>query len=265
MEKFVYKKKYGQNFLQDENILSKIATSLPINEDDLVIEIGPGKGSLTRYLKKTNAYVFCYEIDEETKPDLDKLTGPRLKIKYGDFLQTDIKSDIAKIKYNKLYIVANLPYYITTQIIKKLIEAEINIEAMCLMVQKEVAERFAAQPGCKDYGSLTIYLNYFFQIRKSMAVSRNYFKPVPKVDSAVVIFEANKEKMLLNNEKLFFEIVRSSFRHKRKNIKNNLYDYDLKKIEQILNKYSLSLTSRAEQIPLAVFADIANNLNIVEK
>lgn len=260
MDKFIYKKKFGQNFLQDQGILQEIASCLPITKEDLVIEIGAGHGALTQYLKKTKAYVLCYEIDRTTKSQLDKLIDSRCQVKYQDFLATDLIKDIDGIKYNNIYVVANLPYNITTPIIKKLIDTKIDIGAMCLMVQKEVGTRFTANPGCKDYGSLTIYLNYYFNIRKLTDVNRKYFKPVPNVDSSILIFETKEKNTLVIDENHLFELIKKAFIHKRKTIRNNLLDYDLTKVEKVLKKYDLSLASRAEQIPIKVFIDLSNNL-----
>ncbi len=261
MDKFLNKKRYGQNFLNDSNILEQIANTLPITENDLVIEIGPGKGTLTHYLVEKKCYVICYEVDEETKPFLHKYESEKCQIKYGDFLKANLIKDIELLKYDKLYVVANIPYYITNPIINKLITENINIAAMCLMVQKEVANRFISEPGHKEYGSLTVYLNYYFEISKIMDVKNTFFKPVPKVDSTIVTFKKREHKLLVKNEELFFALIKKAFAHKRKNLKNNLGDYNLLKINTILEKFGYSLTSRAEQLPLTVFVEIANILS----
>lgn len=261
VEKFINKKRYGQNFLNDSNILEQIANTFPISNKDLVIEIGPGKGALTKYLIDKKCQVIAYEIDEETRPYLKNYESKKCKIIYGDFLKTNLKNDIALYKYEKIFVVANIPYYITNPIINKLITEEISISAMCLLVQKEVADRFLAQPGNKAYGSLTVYLNYYFEINKRMDVKNTFFKPIPKVDSTVVVFKLRENKPLANNEKLLFEVIKKAFTHKRKTIKNNLGEYNLAKINVILEKYGYSLTSRAEQLPLMVFIEISNILS----
>lgn len=260
MEKFKHKKSLGQNFLKDENILRKIKDSVDVHEDDLIIEIGPGMGALTKYLKQFNCNVISFEIDERVKKYLDKLTDNKTKIIFEDFMKVDIKKIISEYKYKKLYVIANLPYYITTPIINKIIDSKLDVSEMVFMVQNEVANRFTAKPCHKDYGSITVYFNYYYEVEKLFFVGRKCFDPAPNVDSAVIKFIKKDRKLVVNNEKVFFDIVKASFAHKRKNIKNNLFNYDLKIIEEVLTKYGFSLSSRAEELPLQVFVDIANNI-----
>ena len=152
------KKSLGQNFLEDEEILKKIANSIETNSDDLIIEIGPGKGALTKYLQAKNSYLLCYEIDTRLKDILNTYQNNKTKIIYQDFLQADISKDAKYYNYNNIYIIANIPYYITTPIIKKAIEIP-NLKSMSLLVQKEVANRLTATKKSKDYSSLTVFLN----------------------------------------------------------------------------------------------------------
>lgn len=261
---FKFKKKFGQNFIIDSNIINKIVHNSNIDDDTLVIEIGPGAGSLTYFLAQNASNVVCYEIDTEVKNILeDNLKEfSNVNIIYKDFLKADIKEDIKAYKYNKLYVIANLPYYITTPIITKIIEDNIDVDKMVFMVQKEVGDRFKASVNTKDYNSLTIYLNYYFKVRKLMDVSRNVFMPVPNVDSIVVEFTKNFDKLDVYNEKLFFKLVRDSFKQKRKNLKNNLKNYNLEVINRVLNKNGYNLSSRAEQVPINVFVEIANELEM---
>ena len=261
VDNFKHKKSLGQNFLHDQNVLNRIAHSIELTIDDLVIEIGPGQGALSKKIQEQNVQLICYEIDERTKPYLTVLENDKTKIIFKDFLKANVYEDLKDIKYNNLYVIANLPYYITTPIIKKIIDEKLPVNAMVLMVQKEVAERFSAKPGTKDYNSLTIYLNYYFNINKLFNVKNTCFNPVPKVDSAVVKFERNKQKYNIKSEQFFFKLVQDSFTHKRKNLKNNLNQYNLKQIEKVLNKYELSLQSRAEEVPIDVFVDISNSYN----
>ncbi len=256
-----FKKKYGQNFLNDNNIIRKIVASAEIEKDSLVIEIGPGSGSLTKELVKVSK-VLAYEIDTELKDVLETefKNEKSFNIIFDDFLNRDIKSDIEAFKYNKLYVVANLPYYITTPILNKLVEERLNVERIVIMVQKEVGDRFGAVPKSKEYGSITVFLNYYFNIRKLFVVSRNCFVPKPNVDSIILSLDKKENKVKVNNEEVFFKLVRDSFVHKRKNLRNNLISYNLNKIEDILKKYNKDLTTRAEELPLEVFADISNNL-----
>ena len=261
--KFSFKKKFGQNFIIDENVISSIVTKAGIDKDTLVIEIGPGAGSLTSKLSFFAKNVLCYEIDTSLKEILNENLKNinNVEIIYQDFLQADVPSDIQKYDYKKLYIVANLPYYITTPIIINVIEKNLNVDKMVVMVQKEVGDRFKAQPGTKDYNSLSIYLNYYFNIKKIMDISRNIFIPKPNVDSIVVEFTKKENRYHLINEQIFFQLIRDSFTQKRKTIRNNLKNYDLNKIEEVLKKHNQDLSTRAEQITIETFVDIANNLS----
>ncbi len=259
---FNFKKKFGQNFIIDENIIDKIVDSASIDKDTMVIEIGPGAGSLTYKLAKNAKQVLCYEIDttldgilKETLKDYDNVD-----IIFDDFLKRDVNEDLKKYDYKKLYVVANLPYYITTPIITKIIEDEIPVGKVVIMVQKEVGDRFKAEVGTKDYNSLTIYLNHYFDIRKVMIVSKNVFLPKPRIDSMVLEFNRKDKREDIKNPSLFFKLVRDSFTQKRKTLRNNLKGYDLDKIEEILKKYDMDLSVRAEQISSDIFIDIANSL-----
>ncbi len=260
---FSFKKKFGQNFIIDENIIDSILKNIELSKDTMVIEIGPGAGSLTYKLSKYAKNVLCYEIDTSLKAILDEnlCTCSNVDIVYDDFLKRDINKDLEKYTYNKLYVVANLPYYITTPILVKFIEEQVPAEKMVFMVQKEVGDRFKAKPKSKDYGSLTVYLNYYFAVRKVIQVSKNVFLPKPNVDSIVIEFKRKDKLPFLKKEELFFKLVRDSFSQKRKTIKNNLKEYDLEKIEKVLQKNAFSLASRAEELPLEVFIEIANTLS----
>ena len=259
---FNFKKKFGQNFIIDENIITNIVNKSEIDKETLVIEVGPGAGSLTCGLAKAAKSVLCYEIDTSLKQILnDNLSEyNNVNIIYEDFLKANISSDLSKYEYNKLYVVANLPYYITTPIIVKLIEENIEVDKIVIMVQKEVGDRFKANPGSKDYSSLSIFLKYYFDINKVMDVSKNVFLPKPNVDSIVVAFSKRKSKIYVKNEELFFKLVKDSFRQKRKTIRNNLNGYNLDNISSTLLKYGYDLSVRAEQISIEIFADIANNM-----
>lgn len=258
---FNLKKMFGQNFIIDENIISNIISKSGIDKDTLVIEIGPGAGSLTYKLSEYAKNVLCYEIDKTLKDllndNLKDLTN--VEIKFEDFLKSNPKEDIKKYNYKKLYVVANLPYYITTPIIMKFIEDSVPVDKLVVMVQKEVGDRFKAVPNTKEYNSLSVYLNYYFDVKKLLDVSRNVFIPKPNVDSIVIEFTRRENLIKLNNQSLFFRLVRDSFKQKRKNLRNNLKGYDLEQIESILKKYNLDLTARAEQLPIEIFVEISNN------
>ncbi len=260
---FNFKKKFGQNFIIDENIIENTLNLINLDKDTLVIEVGPGAGSLTYKLASRAKKVICYEIDTTLKEILSTNLHDfdNVDIIYEDFLKRDVLKDLANEDYKKLYVVANLPYYITTPIIEKFISDKIPVDKIVIMVQKEVGDRFKAVPKTKSYGSLTIYLNYYFDIKKLMNVSRNVFLPKPNVDSVIMEFSKKNTKYFVKDENLFFELIRKAFSQKRKTLRNNLKDYDLEKIEKVLNKYSFSLMTRAEELPIDVFVDIANELS----
>lgn len=257
---FNFKKRYGQNFLKDDNILNNIVNTIDITENDLVIEIGPGAGALTNKLLNKTKKIICFEIDKQLEIYLKKFEEVGVKVIYGDFLNQNVKSYL-NFSYDNLYIIANLPYYITTPIINKIIVDKIPVNKCLFMVQKEVADRLSASKSTKDYNSLTVFMNYYFEIKKLFNVSRNVFYPKPNVDSAVILL-AKREKPLVNvkNEEKFFKLIKDSFKYKRKTLKNNLKSYDLEKIEEILNKHNMNLSARAEAISIEIFADISNNL-----
>lgn len=255
MSDFIFKKSLGQNFLKDKNISNKIVNSLDIEKDDLIIEIGPGNGSLTKELiNKTNNLV-CFEIDKRLEEYLSILNT---KVIYEDFLNVDLKEYTKD--YKNISFIGNLPYYITTPIIMKIINEEINIKQMVFMIQKEVGERICAHINTKAYNSLTVFLNYYFNIEKVTNVSKNCFIPKPKVDSVVLKFNKKEEQNVKNKEHLF-KLIRDSFKYKRKNIRNNLKEYDLEKINEVLKKYHKNYTFRAEAITLKEFIEISNYLN----
>lgn len=259
---FKFSKKFGQNFIVDENIINNIINKSMIDKDTLVIEIGPGAGSLTYKLALNSKNVIAYEIDESLKDILNyNLSGlSNVEIIYGDFLLRDVKKDLEKYEYKKLYVVANLPYYITTPIIVKLIEDELNVDKIVIMVQKEVGDRFKAKPNSKDYSSLSVFLNYYYDVFKIMDVSRNVFMPKPNVDSIVLEFVKKDDMLFVKDKTLFFKLIRDSFKQKRKNIRNNLKGYDLDVINDVLSKYGFDLNARAEQLSIEVFVNIANEL-----
>lgn len=259
---FGFKKKFGQNFIIDENVINNIVDKSKIDKETLVIEIGPGAGSLTYGLATKAKNVLCYEIDTTLKDILNSNLSDfsNVDVIYEDFLKVDVNNELKKYDYNKLYVVANLPYYITTPIILKLIEDKIPVDKIVVMVQKEVGDRFKAKPGTKDYSSLSIFLKYYFEVNKILDVSRNVFMPKPNVDSIVVEFKKVNSKIDVKNEELFFKIVKESFTQKRKTLRNNLKGYDLEKINEVLAKHGYDLSVRAEQLTIEVFADIANSL-----
>ena len=263
MENFKFKKSFGQNFLQDKEVIKNIVLKTNILPNSLVIEVGPGSGALTKELAKVAKNVLSYEIDTRLEDTLDENLRDfhNIEIIYDDFLNRDIFNDIKNYSYDNIYFVANIPYYITTPIIQKLIESKINFKAITVMIQKEVADRFTAHPKTKDYGSITVFLNYYFDIEKLMFVSREAFIPKPNVDSVVISLREKVNKYHVINEEQFFKLIRDSFKYKRKNIRNNLKNYNLEIVLEVLKKYDYDLTNRAEELPLDVFVELSNELN----
>lgn len=258
MKEHIFKKKYGQNFLNDQGILQKIYKSISPNPNDLIIEVGPGSGNLTKWLQKYNCNIICYEIDESLQEQLKSIKNEKTQIFFKDFLESDLTADLSNIQYENLYVIANIPYYITTPIIKKITFANINPQGLVLMVQKEVADRLSAKPKTKDYGYITVLLNYFYDIKKLFNVSKNCFYPRPNVDSAIIkLTPNNKEKTDFN---IFNNLIESAFQFKRKNLRNNLKNFNLDIISPVLEANGYSLNNRAEEIPIEVYIEISNKL-----
>lgn len=256
-------KKYGQNFLIDENILNTIANSLD-NEKGCVIEIGPGLGSLTRKLVIRFNKVLAYEIDPKMIEVLnDTILESNFKIIAGDFLKTNIEKDIQEyFNQDNIYVIANLPYYITTPILLKILEEAPSIKKMTIMIQKEVASRFLGKPNTKDYNSLSVLIQTYMNVSKVCDVSSNCFYPAPLVDSTVIKLE-RKEKpdYEIKNEQQFQKINRMLFRQRRKTIVNNLKEgYSKEEILNVLNKLNIKETERSESLTCQQIIELANLL-----
>lgn len=258
MTNFNFKHRLGQNFLQDEQISDKIVDSIKPKENDLIIEIGPGAGAITKKLKKYNAQILAFEIDTDTKKYLTPLEDEKTKIIYEDFLEADIDSILKNYKYENLHIIGNLPYYITTPIIEKITDSNINPEEIVIMVQKEVADRFLAKPHTKSYGFITVLLNYHYTMERIIEVSKDKFYPKPKVDSTVIKF-TKKEEDQIDLQK-FKKFLKEAFQFKRKTINNNIKSYDKSKLENILKKHGYTLSNRAEDIDYLTFIDIIKSI-----
>ncbi len=256
-----FKKKFGQNFLQDKNIIRKIVDVASPTDKDLILEIGPGSGALTEVLTE-RARTISYEIDTELKGILDEKFGKNdnSTIIYDDFLNRNVKKDIENYKYEKLYVIANLPYYITTPIIEKIINEKLDIEKMVLMVQKEVGDRFTSKEGSKEYSSITVYLNYYFDLKKEFIVTKNAFYPRPNVDSMIISLSKKKEYIKPHNEEQFLKLVRDSFQFKRKTLKNNLREYNWESIKSYLDENGIKETVRAEELKLSDYIKISDIL-----
>ena len=256
-------KKYGQNFLIDDNILNIIAGSLE-NTYGAVIEIGPGLGSLTRKLINRFDKVLAYEIDPKMIEILnDTILSPNFKIIAGDFLKTNVEKDIKEyFDQDNIYVIANLPYYITTPILLKILEEAPSIKKMTIMIQKEVASRFLGKPNTKDYNSLSVLIQTYMNVSKVCDVSSNCFYPTPLVDSTVIKLE-RKEKpdYEIKSEKDFLKINRMLFRQRRKTIVNNLKEgFSKEEILTALNTLNIKETERSESLTCKQIIELSNLL-----
>lgn len=256
------KKGFGQNFLIDGNIVNRIVDTASVDNNTGVIEIGPGLGSMTEALATKAGKVLCYEIDEDMINILNQelLTKfSNIKIINKDILKLEIENDLDYFKgLEKIICVSNLPYYITTPIIMKLLTIN-ELSLICVMVQKEVALRFCAKPSTKDYGSLTVLINYKTDAKLAFNVSRNCFLPSPNVDSAIVLMKSIKRDYSLNNEPNFLNFIKNSFAMKRKTFVNNvlsIYTISKDKILNCLNTLNLKESIRSEEINLDNFVKI---------
>ena len=264
------RKSLGQNFLVDANILDKIVQVAELDSETGVVEIGPGLGALTERLVERAGRVVAVEIDRELVTLLERKFAEeeRLIIYNQDILQVALARIIEQElgEFKKIKVVANLPYSITSPIIIKLLSEELALESITIMVQKEVAERLSAKPGGKEYGSLTVYVNYYAKVETSFQVSRHVFLPKPEVDSAVVqIFPRTERELEPVDEKLFFTVLRASFKHRRKTLNNNLQmelagQVTREDIIQALDAAKIDGIRRAETLSLTEFIVLSNEI-----
>lgn len=271
---FNFKKKFGQNFLTDHNILTKITQTAELSKEVNVIEIGPGIGSLTQYLLEEAAEVMAFEIDKSLIPILEETMAPydNFTLVSADILKVDLLSEIQKFKNPNLPIkvVANLPYYITTPILMHLIESKIPFSEFVVMMQKEVADRIAASPKTKAYGSLSIAVQYYMKASVAFIVPRTVFIPAPNVDSAILKMVRREEPLVeVEDEEWFFKTMHSSFVHRRKTLMNNLqaaFGKESKpEIEKLLAQAEISPTIRGEALSIEEFAKLADALLPLKK
>lgn len=271
---FNFKKKFGQNFLTDHNILTKITQTAELSKEVNVIEIGPGIGSLTQYLLEEAAEVMAFEIDKSLIPILEETMAPydNFTLVSADILKVDLLSEIQKFKNSNLPIkvVANLPYYITTPILMHLIESKIPFSEFVVMMQKEVADRIAASPKTKAYGSLSIAVQYYMEASVAFIVPRTVFIPAPNVDSAILKMVRREEPLVeVEDEEWFFKTMHSSFVHRRKTLMNNLqaaFGKESKpEIEKLLAQAEISPTIRGEALSIEEFAKLADALLPLKK
>lgn len=263
---FKFSKSLGQNFLIDGNIVRKIVDEGDITPEDYIIEIGPGMGTLTEELALRAKKVIAIEIDDTLLPILDETLGKydNVQVIHGDVLKIDIEKLIEEnLSGGPVKVVANLPYYVTTPIIAKLIEDNLNLESIIVMVQKEVAERMEAGPGGKEYGSLSVFVNFYSKPEIVVKVPKTVFMPQPKIDSAVIKLEIKKELPDVDKDK-FFKIVKAAFSKRRKTILNSLstYGFNIEKetIKEALEKLNINVDTRAENLSVEDFIKISKTL-----
>ena len=264
---FALQKKFGQNFLIDSNVLESIIRGADITKDDFVLEIGPGIGTMTQYLCEAARQVVAVEIDKMLIPILEDTLSEydNVEVINQDVLKVDIKS-LAEEKNNgkPIKVVANLPYYITTPIIMGLFESGVPIDSITIMVQKEVADRMQTGPGSKDYGALSLAVQYYATAKVILNVSATCFMPRPNVDSAVIKLTRHKEPTVnVADEKLMFKIIRASFNQRRKTLVNGLKNspelsFSKEQIVKAVEKIGKPETIRGEALTLEEFAELAN-------
>ncbi len=265
---FSFQKKYGQNFLIDTNILERIISESEITKDDCVLEIGPGIGTMTQYLAESAKRVIAVEIDrslipilEDTLSDYDNVT-----VINDDILKVDIQKLCDEYNDSRpIKVVANLPYYITTPIIMGLFESHVPLKSITIMVQKEVADRMQQKPGSKDYGALSLAVQYYAKPEIVAEVSPNCFIPKPNVSSAVIrLTRYENPPIEVDNEHFMFSLIRASFNQRRKTLANGLANGGLglerETVNRALEKMELSLTVRGEALTLEQFAILSNIL-----
>ena len=264
---FNFQKKFGQNFLINTGVLEDIIDAAEVTDEDMVLEIGPGIGTMTQYLCETARQVIAVEIDTNLIPILkDTLSEyDNVKVINDDILKVDI-NELAR-EYNNgrpIKVVANLPYYITTPIIMGLFESHVPIESITVMVQKEVADRMQAGPGTKDYGALSLAVQYYSKPQIVVNVPPSCFMPQPKVGSTVISLRRHQQPVVqVEDEKLMFKVIRASFNQRRKTLANGLNNYGginltKEQIQQSIEELGVPVNIRGEALSLEQFACLSN-------
>ena len=260
---FKFSKSLGQNFLIDDSVPKDIVAGAEVNEDDLVIEIGPGVGTLTAQLLNKAKKVVAIELDSDLIPILNKEIGdnPKFTLIHNDALKVNFNEIIGDEESVKL--VANVPYYVTTPIILELLKEDYKFKSLTIMIQKEVAERMNAEPGNKDYGSLSLLVQYYCDTKIVRKVAPQCFIPRPKVDSIVIRLDKLTEpKVSVKSEKLFFDIIRSSFNMRRKTLWNGVKNIGLskEKLELAFNEADIDPKRRGETLSIQEFAVLSDKI-----
>lgn len=266
---FKLSKSLGQNFLTDKNIIDKIIEGSNITEEDFVIEIGPGIGVITREAAEAAGKVTAVEIDTNLMPVLEETLGDleNVNVVNRDVLKTDLNQLAAEQmaenpSLNKVRIIGNLPYYITTPIIMKILEDGVKAESITVMMQKEVADRIMAEAGDKARGALSVAVQYYCTVSRVCNVPKEVFVPVPKVDSTVLRLDIRKDKAVdVKDDKMFFKAVKSGFGQRRKTLLNSLSSgsgFDKDQVREILDEADIDPIRRAETLTIDEFAKIAN-------
>ncbi len=266
---FRFKKSFGQNFLIDSNIIDKIIDSAKIRSDDFILEIGPGIGTLTQHLAYHAGAVAAVEIDSRLIPVLEHtLSGyDNVAIINEDILKVDIQALLDEHGVQKpIKVIANLPYYVTTPVIMELLEKRIPIESITIMIQREVADRISAPAGTKNYGALSLAVNYFSTPCKIIDVSPNCFMPRPEVTSSVIQLCIKKERIPVADEAFMFKVIRAAFSQRRKTLINSLKNYgefnlSKQQWEKILSACSIAPEIRGETLTLADFARLSDEIS----
>ncbi len=266
---FNFQKKFGQNFLIDANVLERIVKSADVKKEDVVLEIGPGIGTMTQYLAEAAKKVIAIEIDDKLIPILEDTLGgyDNVRVIHQDVLKADIGALAEEENEGRGFkVVANLPYYITTPIIMGLFEKKVPVESITVMVQKEVADRMQVGPGTKDYGALSLAVQYYAEPEIVLEVSPNCFMPRPNVGSAVIRLKRHQTPPVqAKNEKHMFSLIRAAFNQRRKTLVNGLKNaagltYGREEIENALAQMGLPATVRGEALTLAQFARLSDLL-----
>lgn len=260
---FKTKKSLGQNFLNNEDIVNKICNKANLNEQDYIIEIGPGQGALTGNLLKKAKYVKAFELDDRLIPYLNEKfkNFNNFKLIHKDFLQTN-KDDFVDFNTdNKIKVIANLPYYITTPIILKILLEYTFVDEIYVMVQKEVAERFTSEYKNKSYGSISVFLQSLADVKYEFTVPKEQFYPIPKIDSAIISIKVKAENKLNINIQEYEKFLKNSFKQKRKLLSNNLassYDMPKQEIITFLEKQNFNNKIRPEEITVEQYLSLFN-------